>query len=991
MEAYAKSISKILHSSDQFLIPFFQRFYKWGRKDWERLRADLWALMDDERDRKHFLGPLVCTAEGVTPGEVTAFQLIDGQQRLTTLSLLLCALRDVARQQGEEELAARIEENFLIHKFEKKLRRYKIVPRTGDREAFIAIVDGKELDREAGLQIVAAYDFFRKHIQQLAQTAGGEGLANLFQKATGGLYLVVITIDEENPYEIFESLNSTGLPLAESDLIRNFLFMHVPQDDQEDFQEDHWEPYEALFDATDKHDALKPTDFYRSFLMRGGTYSQPKSTFLDFKEYFRQRGWSPVDQVAELARFAKLECQLRRPDTVTDAALAKRLRSVAAMEINTSHPLLLNLLARHEEGVLPMDGLLGCLDDLCSFVLRRSICGESTRTYGKWFCEAITAIKDNPRSDLQGYWQHRGWPDDRALQTALVEFPVYRREPKKCRLILEELERDLGHKERVDPTTLSIEHVMPQTLSGKSSKEWKEALGTDWKSLHERWLHTLGNLTLSGYNGPMSNHGFATKREELTRSNVSLNRHFTDHDKWDAAAIEQRGRKLSETVTGLWPRPEGGPAYVPPSKERKLKAGVERRTAYWSDLLAILKEKHGWKDLPEATGETRLELPLGVDGASLYAWYKVGGKQLWAAVVLPPGRGRRHFRNLVADRAAIDKELGFMADWNDAGRSVGAMRKNSSIKDPLDWLEQHEWLASKLTTVRRVLAPRIEQLASSEDSEDDSGETSREYWRGRSTDEALGWCDQIKDLIDEVGSRKHDLVYRVHNIAVKPADDFFNVVSFYPRKRSVWMSSGSSSLEQWANRFADAGFETSVKRKGRLGVRLTQEVLDAHRELISDYLRHLVETAKTKNARSDELVAFWQAFVERMQQHQTPLTPQSPRGQAWMNFAIGRSDAWLHGSVNSVKNRASVGLGLRGAEQQAVFQALYADRDRISQEIGGDLEWLGDPERKSLRIYLRNTQIDVRDHSNWPELHDWMIEKLGHFHCAFVPRLSRLG
>jgi hypothetical protein len=359
-------------------------------------------------------------------------------------------------------------------------------------------------------------------------------LAKLLEVITTRLNLVAISIDGENPYAIFESLNFTGLPLKQSDLIRNFVFMGIPLAKQHEFDDQHWKPFEQMFAATETEEAVEMTPFYRDYLMRNGRYSKEDATFIDFKNAHDDAVQQPEAFVDELKRYARLDLMLRRPDSVRDDALRGVLRQVAGMEITTAYALILNLLDRNDRGELSKEDLCGCLTDLVSFVLRRSICGETTRTYGKWFVEAITMIRNNPRADLQSYWLSRRWPDDATVRERLPGFELYRRESKKALVILQVLEESFGHRERVDFSKLTIEHVMPQTISNnRHGKAWKEMLGEEWEKIHDTLLHTLGNLTLTGYNTELSNSAFDIKQVELDRSHLDLNNYFTGLPRWD--------------------------------------------------------------------------------------------------------------------------------------------------------------------------------------------------------------------------------------------------------------------------------------------------------------------------------------------------------------------------------------------------------------------------------------------------------------------------
>ncbi|MBM4223639.1 MAG: DUF262 domain-containing protein [Gammaproteobacteria bacterium] len=569
MQAQPKTISDILQTGNQYVIPLFQRYYSWEKEHWERLRLDIWALIEDGAKPVHFLGPLVCHLPSKMLGNTSSYQLIDGQQRLTTLTILLSAIRDVARSRGLNDFADEVTEDYLLFKRKQGSERYKILPRLGDREVLTSMVEGNELAAFASSRVYEAWKYFQRHVQHLSRKETQNQLRKLLDVITTRLNLVAVVIDGENPYEIFDSLNSTGLPLEESDLIRNFVFMDIPVAKQQEFDDQHWKPFEHLFAKTAAEEAVEMTPFYRDYLMRNGRYSKEDATFVDFKNAHEEAVKQPEALVVELKRFALLDLMLRRPGTVKDEGLRGVLRQVEGMEITTAYPLLLNLLARQDRGELSKEDLCGCLSDLVSFVLRRSICGESTRAYGRWFVEAITMIRSNPRADLQAYWLARRWPDDAAVRQRLPGFEVYRREPTKARVVLEALEESFGHRERVDLSTLTIEHVMPQTITNnKNGKAWKEMLGEEWEQIHAALLHVLGNLTLTGYNTELSNSPFETKQVELAKSHLDLNAYFTSLPKWDADAIRTRSVTLTERVLTLWPRPASSVAYSASSHAR---------------------------------------------------------------------------------------------------------------------------------------------------------------------------------------------------------------------------------------------------------------------------------------------------------------------------------------------------------------------------------------------------------------------------------------
>jgi uncharacterized protein with ParB-like and HNH nuclease domain len=722
MDARAKTVREILHSGDQYLVPFFQRSYSWTGKYWERLFSDVLALMQDERNRQHFLGPLVCTATAHQPGEVPGYLLIDGQQRLTTLTLLLAALRDVARTRGLDDLADEIMEDYLVHKRKKGFQKYKVVPRLGDREALAAVVEDEDRQKHARSGIAKAYRYFCSEIEPWGDADGATHLERLFKAVTQRLSLVVVTIDGENPYEIFESLNSTGLPLEESDLIRNYLFMLVPLADQAEFNEKHWQPFEGFFEAAEGRTAIPATAFYRNYVMREGAYSKAGSTFVDFKDQFTRRGLKPEEQVKELSQFVGYEAALRSPRLCPDAALRASLSRITQLDITTAYPLLLSLLNRHDRQEMDRDTLLGCLVDLESFVIRRSICGESTRAYGRWFPEAVRAVRENPREDLRQYWLRRGWPDDEAFAARLEDFPLYRRETKKARLLLEALEEGHRHKEKVDVATLTIEHVMPQTIKDdKAGKAWRNMLGAEWQRVQNALLHTIGNLTLSGYNPELSNRPFEKKQRDYGESNVVLNRYFAKVEVWNEDAIRKRSRVLAEKVLKLWPRPDAGPEYILPDEEKDGDVdtnGAEEtrqfRLEYWDALNDVLAERNGFVKPHKPQAASWMTYALGRSGFLMSVAMHTRERWIKAQVECDGPVGRVAFKKLEADKDAIEKDAGEKLWWRyrpDRRTSqIVALLEHTNPLDEKDRTRQVEWLADQLETLYRVFSPRLKAM-----------------------------------------------------------------------------------------------------------------------------------------------------------------------------------------------------------------------------------------------------------------------------------------
>jgi uncharacterized protein with ParB-like and HNH nuclease domain len=743
MQAQPKTIRDILHTGDQYIIPLFQRFYSWEKVHWEKLRMDIWELMEDGSKPIHFLGPLVCTLPPRLPGNSSAFQLIDGQQRITTLTILLSAIRDVARSRGLNDFAEEVTEDYLLFKRKQGSDRYKVLPRLGDREVLTAMIEGHDMSSFTDSRVFESWKYFHRHVQHLSRRDTEAQLRKLLDAIATRLNLVAVLIDGENPYEIFGSLNSTGLPLKESDLIRNFVFMAIPLAKQPVFNDQHWKAFEQMFGSTDAEEAVEMTPFYRDYLMRNGRYSKEDATFVDFKNTHEEAVQMPESLVVELVGYARLDLMLRRPGTVKDEILRRMLRQIEGMEITTAYPLLLNLLDRHDRGELGKEDLCGCLSDLISFVLRRSICGESTRAYGKWFVEATTMIRGNPRVDLQSYWLDRRWPDDAAVRERLPNFELYRRESTKARVMLEALEESFGHRERVDLTALTIEHVMPQTITNnKNGRAWKQMLGEEWERTHDALLHTLGNLTLTGYNNELSNSAFETKQVELAKSHLDLNTYFPGLRKWYAGTIRERSVALTERVLVLWPRPASSVVYTASAEAMPEPDGLtnaaKAKLEYWRHLDSRLEERGVPHELIAPAPDSSVSISLGEAGeAEFVLSFNQTRGQIHVSLSLSGNVGGRIAKGLAQHKNAIHQDLGYELKWelSNSGGEIYVTDEGIPIRDQNDWPVQHDWFGDRLEDFQRVLRPRV--LASEREAMQDpeirqalaQRELQKKYWR----------------------------------------------------------------------------------------------------------------------------------------------------------------------------------------------------------------------------------------------------------------------
>jgi hypothetical protein len=556
MKAGERTFQQVLHGPDQYVIPVFQRFYTWGQKNWEQLWDDLSALFEEGTDAtsRHFMGAVVCVPEMHLPGVVPAYQVIDGQQRLTTLSLLLCAMRDAAKTKGWEELAAEIEENYLIHRFKKDRERYKLFPRLRDRAAYLSIVDSKE--RQSDSQIYLAHTYHLEQLQERLLLVSELKLREFFMGITTRLDFVAITLGAESPYKIFKSLNSTGVDLGQGDLIRNHTFMVLSVSEQDRFDDEEWRPLERHFESAGKLDGGQLAAFFRDVMMRSGEYIGENAIYETFEKRFKLGHFNPVEVAKEMRAQARRYDWIRGKENHPTQAVNQALRAIRGLQVTATYPLLLALLEAREVGRMSDDELTRALKAVSSFLLRRYVCGDGSRAYSRWFCSICRELGPKPLDGVLNFFKIKGWPGDDRFLPAFQRMNLYG--SKYAREVLTSLERAIqAASEPVSLDKCTIEHVMPQSIepSDDEGAAWVEMLGPEWQRLRGIWQDTPGNLTLVGedYNREMSNHRFSNKRPVLAASKVYLNHHFTTAVEWNEKAISARGEKLAKRAAMVWP------------------------------------------------------------------------------------------------------------------------------------------------------------------------------------------------------------------------------------------------------------------------------------------------------------------------------------------------------------------------------------------------------------------------------------------------------
>lgn len=705
MKPSIQTLGQILYSPSQYVIPVFQRNYRWEEPQWAKLWDNLEEIQQPDKKGNHFMGFLVFVAGLAQPGQHTAFHLIDGQQRLTTLSVLLVAIRNTARGVAQQELADEIHQYYLVHPLKKGDEHFRLLPKERDHDAYVALVSGKG---ESDGRLVEALGYFEA---QLAERAAEEAasLRTLFHTIAQRLEFMCATLEAENAYNIFKSLNSTGVPLGASDLIRNFVFMHVAPEGHDEFDRELWGPLEERFACMEGTlDEERFSRFFRDFLMSSGRYVSPRDTFPVFETRYEATGFSPralaltlLDASADYEVIAGT-----RPDG--DSSVTEALSGLNALESSTTYPLLLALFGLRRQGQLGSDELARAVEMLRGFIFRRFVCGESSRGYGQMFARALPKSEGTPVQRLEGYLLERGWPEDRRFRSSFVTLPLYERGYTKH--VLETLERVRGHKEPADLRGAEIEHILPQKLNDS----WRADLGPEAERIQADWLHCAGNLTLSAYNAELWNHPFATKRQHYAQSNVVLTRELAERERWDEGEIRSRGERLAAEAALIWIGPAEPYVRQRAESDQSEADGVGRyelRRRFWAGLVDQLLAGH--PELPEFEARTawtvrlpsgirhigfqlRLGLRKGAAGIDIWFW-REASLPVWQAIRAEPAV----FNKLVGDEWSFEQV---------EGRQRARMFLDCAVeylRDEATWPDLYRWFGEKLSLVYEKLAPRL--------------------------------------------------------------------------------------------------------------------------------------------------------------------------------------------------------------------------------------------------------------------------------------------
>ena len=587
MQASETKLQKIIEGTQQYVVPLFQRPYSWKKSEWQALWNDIIELYEADNPRTHFMGSIVTIPTTSLPEGISKYLLIDGQQRLTTIFILLSALRDAAKH-SEKKLAEEINHKFLVNPYEeeKGLDYYKLQPTQIDRTAFHQIINSENKINESG--ILECYRFFQKIIQREAKLE----LQRIKKLICSNFSLVSVVLNaDDDPYLVFESLNAKGRPLTQADLIRNYFFMRIHTDSQESVYAQYWQPMQELLGEN-------LTDFIRHYLNKNGIEVKENEIYFAIKNRISDNS-NALSYLEDLYVFSEYYSKILNPNLESKETLRKYLHRLNRLDVATVYPFLLNCYDDCMKNRITEQEFVSVLQVIENFILRRFVCNIQTRGLNRIFTLLYSQVSkgsdlaaDSFIKRLKLTLQNRDYPKDVEFSSKLVDVKLYgSNRTEKGKLILESIEEHFKHKEQVLFDQLSIEHIMPQTLNDW----WKEHLGEDWSVTHELFQHTLGNLTLTAYNAELSNATFERKKEEFKNSHLELNKYFESKKSWSRADIEKRGEELTKIALEIWSY--FGDGSVQPSPESSLTGTTPKRLDFCGKEYPV----KSWRDVMQYT------------------------------------------------------------------------------------------------------------------------------------------------------------------------------------------------------------------------------------------------------------------------------------------------------------------------------------------------------------------------------------------------------
>ncbi len=551
MEAGATTLLNFIkdNQKNQLVIPIYQRLYSWEKEQCKQLWDDIIKIGGDDKMDGHFIGCILYVLDGIKHSD-NALLIIDGQQRLTTITLLLTALRDHLNDEDEflkKFSHQNIQKHYLINSDKDGDKKFRLILSEPDRDTLLSLIDkDRRKPSEPSLKIVENFKLFEEWVSNT------DKLETIF-KGLDKLMIVEITLEKgkDDPQLIFESMNSKGMELAQTDLIRNYILMGLEPEKQKIFYEKYWRAMEEEF----KQNKKWFDRFVRHYLTIKTKIPNINKVYVVLKDHRQKEGIEIEDLLKDLQKYCGYFCQIAFKKEA-DKDLNKALSFLVDLEMDVVYPLLLELYSDYSDGVLSKADFIPIIALIESYICRRAVCGLGTNSLNKVFPSFTKHIqKDEYFKSLKAHFgyltEKQRFPNNDEFKDCFITIDFYKFQKNKY--FFERLE-NFERKERVYTHEYTTEHIMPQTLT----EEWKRDLGENFQAIHDKYLHTIGNLTKTGYNTEYSNRSFQEKQgmeKGFKDSPLRLNQSLRDLESFGEEEIKKRANVLADLALKIWTYP----------------------------------------------------------------------------------------------------------------------------------------------------------------------------------------------------------------------------------------------------------------------------------------------------------------------------------------------------------------------------------------------------------------------------------------------------
>ncbi len=548
MEADATTLLNFIkdNQKNQLVIPVYQRVYSWEKEQCKELWDDIIKIGGDDKMDGHFIGFILYVLVDGTMYSNNTLLIIDGQQRLTTITLLLTALRN---HLSDEVKRKKIENHYLINSDKKGDKKFRLILSESDKDTLLSLIDkDRRKPSEPSSKIVENFKLFEEWVSNT------DKLETIF-KGLEKLMIVGIALEKgkDDPQLIFESMNSKGMELAQTDLIRNYIVMETEIEKQEGFYNKYWRAMEEDF----KQNKKLFDRFVRHYLtIKTRKTPNINKVYVALKDYRQKEGIGIEDLLKDLQKYCGYFCRIVFKKEDDNKELNKALSFLVDLEMDVIYPLLLELYSDYSDGVLSEADFIPIIALIESYICRRAVCGLGTNSLNKVF--PFVTKKINKVQYLESIKAHfvcltekQRFPNNDEFKDCFITIDFYHFQKREY--FFERLE-NFNRKERVYTHEYTIEHIMPQTLT----EQWEKDLGENFQEIHNKYLHTIGNLTLTGYNTEYSNKSFQEKRDMekgFKQSPLKLNQSLKDLESFGEEEIEKRANDLADLALKIWTYP----------------------------------------------------------------------------------------------------------------------------------------------------------------------------------------------------------------------------------------------------------------------------------------------------------------------------------------------------------------------------------------------------------------------------------------------------